>query len=191
MRFLELRRHSLRLRPDEHLSQEGITLARWVGNDLGAFDLVVTSPLPRAFETAIAMGFAVDEKYLLVSFDESEWAKLDELLAEGTPFEKRALAMKASGIAARYASELVSQWVSIARRLPESGRALVISHGGYLDDSAVACLPNENHREWGENFGHCEGIRLAFDGSQFVTGKILRVQTTPDVTRDARAQVQK
>ena len=62
MRELELRRHSMRVGQGQHLSQEGVDLARRVGATMGRFDRVVTSALPRAFETAIAMGFAVDEQ---------------------------------------------------------------------------------------------------------------------------------
>lgn len=57
----------MRSKPGAHLSQEGVTLARFIGQGLGPFDRVVTSTLPRAFETAIAMGFAVDEQIELMS----------------------------------------------------------------------------------------------------------------------------
>jgi hypothetical protein len=42
-----------------HLSQDGVTLARFVGESLGRFAHVLTPPLPRAIETAVAMGYAV------------------------------------------------------------------------------------------------------------------------------------
>ena len=61
MKTIEIRRHSIRSNPGVHLNQQGVTLARLVGQNLGPFDRVVTSTLPRAFETALAMGFAVDE----------------------------------------------------------------------------------------------------------------------------------
>jgi len=66
MKIIEIRRHSIRSKPGEHLSQQGVTLARLVGENLGPFDKVITSTLPRAFETAIAMGFAVDEQLELL-----------------------------------------------------------------------------------------------------------------------------
>src|SRR5438067_8366333 len=62
MRHLEVRRHTMRTKPGEHLSQAGVDLARRVGEGMGPFDRVVTTLAPRAFETAIAMGFAVDEQ---------------------------------------------------------------------------------------------------------------------------------
>ncbi|MBZ0278386.1 MAG: hypothetical protein K8I60_19725, partial [Anaerolineae bacterium] len=62
MRYLEMRRHTIRIKPGQHLSQAGVTLARRVGETIGPFDRVITSTIPRAYETAIAMGFAVDEQ---------------------------------------------------------------------------------------------------------------------------------
>ena len=62
MRIVEHRRHTMRVKPGQHLSQAGIDLARKIGNNLGPFVRVVTSDIPRAFETAIVMGFAVDEQ---------------------------------------------------------------------------------------------------------------------------------
>jgi hypothetical protein len=66
MRWLEVRRHSHTKKDaaqsrGSHLSAEGVSLARLVGESLGPFALVVTSESPRAIETAVAMGFAVDD----------------------------------------------------------------------------------------------------------------------------------
>ena len=60
MKISDHRRHSMRNIPDQHLNQEGVTLAREVGERSGSFQRVITSTIPRAFETAIAMGYAVD-----------------------------------------------------------------------------------------------------------------------------------
>ena len=46
--------------PQSHLSQAGIEQARVMSARFDRFDFVVASTSPRAFETAIAMGFAVD-----------------------------------------------------------------------------------------------------------------------------------
>ena len=116
MRYLEMRRHSKRVRPNEHLSQEGVTLAR---------------------------------------------------------------AMRRDPLAARFAQAMVAQWTGYAERLPEGGRALIILGGGYLDDSAVACLPDAPHGSWGPNFAHCEGIVLAYEAGRFVGGELLRMRMTP------------
>ena len=175
MRYLEMRRHSLRVRPSEHLSQEGVTLARRVGEGRGPFHLVLTSPALRAVETAVAMGFAITETYQPVALAGEEWLALDQLMPEGTPFARRALVMKEDPLAARYGEALRRQWMAVAQSLPEGGRALVVSHGGYLDDVAVACLPDAPHETWGPNLGQCEGIELAHDGTRFVSGDFLRL----------------
>ena len=49
------------------LSLEGVTLARQVGESLGPLTAVVTSASPRAVETVVAMGFAVDDSVQLPS----------------------------------------------------------------------------------------------------------------------------
>ena len=54
MRTLDIRRHTMRRKPGAHLSQDGIALARLIGENAGPYDLVVTSTIPRAVETAIA-----------------------------------------------------------------------------------------------------------------------------------------
>ena len=46
-----------------HLSQVGIEQAHRAGSRFERFDMVVTSPLPRAVETAVAMGFAVSRTH--------------------------------------------------------------------------------------------------------------------------------
>ena len=43
LRIIEHRRHTLRVKPGQHLSQAGVDLARAVGEGMGPFDLVVTS----------------------------------------------------------------------------------------------------------------------------------------------------
>jgi hypothetical protein len=67
LRTLEVRRHTMRLIPDHHLTQAGVELARRIGESTGPFQRVITSTLPRAFETALAMGFAVDEQNEVLS----------------------------------------------------------------------------------------------------------------------------
>lgn len=179
MRYLEMRRHSRRVRPNEHLSQEGVTLARRLGLEMGPFDLVVSMPAARGIETAVAMGFAVGEELTPVhsSFAPEDLRELDRLLSEGTPHAERARAMRSDALAARFAQALVAQWTGYAERLRDNGRALVILGGGYLDDAAVACLPDAPHETWGPNFSHCEGIVLAFGAGRCVGGEILRVGT--------------
>jgi broad specificity phosphatase PhoE len=155
MKTIEIRRHSIRTKPGQHLSQQGVTLARQVGQDLGPFDHVVTSTAPRAFETAIAMGFAVDEQNELMSTYGVyvEW----EVSWPSTPTQY-AKAVRKDGAAAQYSYQLAHIYRQLADDLPEGGSALVINHGGVLELGAVACLPDADHASWGEHFGYCEGM---------------------------------
>src|SRR5512143_551109 len=103
MKTIEVRRHSIRSKPGEHLNQSGVTLARLVGENLGPFDRVVTSALPRAFETAIAMGFAVDEQVELMNTCGED---VGREVSWPQPFSVYAKAIKRGDAAARYAKRL-------------------------------------------------------------------------------------
>lgn len=172
MKTIEIRRHSIRTKPGEHLSQQGVTLARLVGQNLGPFDRVVTSTMPRAFETAIAMGFAVDEQNELMSRygnDVERDAPWPLSLAGYAEVVNR------GGAAAKYANQLMAIYAGLANYLAYGRAVLVINHGGVAELGAVACLPAADHISWGSHFECCEGIRLFWEDEKFVNAEILRV----------------
>ena len=172
MKTIEIRRHSIRSKPGDHLNQPGVTLARLVGENLGPFDRVVTSTAPRAIETAIAMGFAVDElSELMSSYNDDVGKEAPWPLSPAGYAE----VVRKSGAAARYASQLVAVYTKLANYLMDGRAALVINHGGVAELGAVACLPDADHASWGSHFECCEGIRLFWDKDKFVDGEILRV----------------
>ena len=172
MKTIEIRRHSIREKPGDHLSQQGVTLARLVGENLGPFDRVVTSTLPRAFETAIAMGFAVDEQNeLMSSYDNA----VDREAPWPLSLAGYAEVVSAGGAASRYATDLAAIYTKLAKFLADGRAALVINHGGILEMGAVACLPNADHFAWGSHFEYCEGIRLFWEDDKFVNVEVLRV----------------
>ena len=174
MKTIEIRRHSIRSKPGEHLNQPGVTLARLVGQNLGPFDRVVTSKLPRAIQTAIAMGFGVDE------FNETMSSYGSDVEREAPwPLSCAGYAevIHQGGVAAQYANQLVTVFTKLANYLMDGRAALVINHGGILEMGAVACLPDADHFKWGSHFDYCEGIRLFWAGGKFVDGEVLRVST--------------
>ena len=158
--------------PGVHLTQEGVALARRIGQDIGPFDYVVTSGLPRAFETAIAMGFAVDEQVELMS-------SYSDSVAEEVPwpqsFEAYAKAVKRGGSANHYANKLAEYYSELANKLAEGHAALVINHGGILELGVVASCPDTDYGSWGEAVSYCEGARLSWEAGRFVSAEILRV----------------
>jgi len=172
MKTLEIRRHSFRTQPNEHLSQKGVTLARKVGKKMGPFQRVITSTLPRAFETAIAMGFAVDEQNkLLNTYSEA----VDAEVPWPQTFAVYASAVRTGGAAAKYARRLNRFYVELMESLPKDGAALVVNHGGVVELSAVACLPDADYESFGPQCEQCEGVRLYWKKGKFIKIKLLRV----------------
>jgi broad specificity phosphatase PhoE len=171
MKTLEIRRHSIRSQPGDHLNQSGVSLARLVGQDIGPFDRVVTSTLPRAFETAIAMGFAVDEQAELLSTyghdveREAPWP---------LSFAEYAGILQLGGAAAKYARKLKKFYAVIMEQIADGRSALVINHGGVVELGVVGCLPEFDFSAWGGAVEYCEGARLYWT-DKFIRAEELRV----------------
>ena len=179
MNTLEIRRHSFRKHgAGSQLSQEGVDYARRLGASIGPFARVVTSVVPRARETAIAMGFAVDEEIVTLASDEDMYAEIEanRWWEAAQPFAALAKLVAAKGPTWRYGHALVALWRDILTALPDGAAALVIAHSGELEIALVACFPAADHTAWGVPFGPCEGARLLFDGNpaRFTKVEILR-----------------
>jgi len=166
----------MRSRPGKHLTREGVQLARDVGANLGGFDLVVTSNLPRAIETAIAMGYASDEQLKdlgsVLGADKDGWkdgcAAWSEARTQSDRVRKAA--DKHAGILRR-----------VAASIPDEGRALVVSHGGVMELGVIGLLPDYDFSSWTQTWGYCEGVRLYFEGDVCQRADILRL---PELTRE-------
>lgn len=156
---------------------------------MGPFALVATSVFPRARETALAMGFAVDREVVTLAHDEhvydeaqaSRWWEADK------PFVGLAAMIASGGPNFRYAHSLAALWRDLVKSLSDGETALVIGHSGELESALVACLPHGDHASWGPTFGACEGGRLAFGGSPpcFRGVEFLR---NPGLVRTARVR---
>lgn len=159
MRTLVVRRHTMRRQPGQHLSQPGIELARLVGDRSGPFEWVATSPLPRAVETAVAMGFEVNETV-------QDLARMPSGALDGWPLPFAAVSelVSAGGEAAKFADQTLGVWREIIAKIPESGKALIVTHGGIVELGAVAAVPGGPHQAWGGPIGYLEGVRLTFEG---------------------------
>ncbi len=168
MPTLEVRRHSIRKTGGgSQLSQAGVDLAAQHGAQLGQFTKVVTSVLPRARETAIAMGYAVDEE--LVTLNTGNDGAYDEVGrfdwdSVATPFVGAARLIAQNGAYARYAHALAGMWRDIMTPLAPDAGALFIGHSGELEAALVACFPGARHEHWGGMFAPLEGARLVFSG---------------------------
>ena len=174
MKTLEIRRHTMRAKPGQHLSQEGVTLAHRIGEAMGPFDRVVTSTVPRAFETAIAMGFAVDAQEELIApygqdvEDEFPWPQ---------PFSGYAEEALRGGAVAHYVNRLTCFYHDLLDSIPKGSCALVVNHGGVVEMSTVACFPDADYyKSFGGPVDYCEGVRLFRKKNEFVRAEILRIQ---------------
>lgn len=183
MRYLEVRRHSLRkVGGGSQLSQAGVDLARRIGASIGPFESVATSVSPRARETAIAMGFAVDQELVTlvdddapaVEFEATRWAEAPQ------PFVSLAGIIRAGGPTLALGRAIVSLWRDLVIALPEGGSALVIGHSGQIEVALVTCFLDADHAGWGAPFACCEGGRLSYDGDppRFTAVSILREPET-------------
>jgi broad specificity phosphatase PhoE len=182
MRYVEVRRHALTKKGEQrgrgsHLSQAGVELARRIGGQLGPMSFVAASPAPRSVETALAMGYAVDEVW------DMDGGLLDAAYAElpfhahwdlPEPWQRYAELVTAGGPLAALAHRQVDLWRRAAHRVAEGDCALVISHGGLIEPGLVATLPECDRTGWGPPFRHGEGARLAFCDGRFTAIEIRR-----------------
>jgi broad specificity phosphatase PhoE len=183
MKVLEIRRHSLTKKgPDRgkgsHLSGAGVQLARRIGETIGPCDLVLTSFSPRTIETALAMGYAVDES--LGALGEMPEAFVQDIghherWAWEEPFQVFAEVLARGGATAQVGHHLQEAWRAAAEAVSANGKGLLITHGRLLEVGVVACLPAAQVAAFGRPFGHCEGIQLGYEAGQFHLIHLLRL----------------
>lgn len=173
MRTLEHRRHSRRDPTGVRLNAAGRSLARSIGAGIARFDRVVTSPKPRAIETAEAMGRTVDATLAgLAEMPDDAGVPMDVLRPR--TFSDYAEMVRASSTAATYASSQAELWRTELERVPEGGTLLMVSHGGVIELGAVAALPRMAP-SWGPALGYMEGVRLRWDGRRWASGEVVRI----------------
>jgi hypothetical protein len=63
----------------------------------------------------------------------------------------------------------------VARKLPEEGRALVVSHGGILEAAALHGCPRYHLDELGGEIGFCEAVVFKFDGEKLAGIEVKRL----------------
>ena len=161
----------MRRKPGQHLSQEGIELARSVGDTLGSYHRIVTSTVPRAIQTAIALGYAVDEA--IEAIGEVPEAVL-EAVGWPKPFAEVARLVGEMVEVGDFAQSQAGIWRKTVQSLPDGASAMLITHGSVIELGAVACMPNADHAAWGDAIGYCEGLRMSFDAG-FVACDVLRM----------------
>ncbi len=169
MKTLEVRRHSLTKKGAvrDHgslLSGEGVRRARSVGEALPICDYVLTGPDRRHIETAIAMGYAVDEVadwtsgYLAGVVEHHDQWHWDQ------PFVRYAELLVTSPALRAVADEHLDRWRRALTQVPDGGAALVISSGGSIEPVLTRAFARGDFSSWGTALHQLDGATLVFDG---------------------------
>jgi broad specificity phosphatase PhoE len=184
MRWLEVRRHSLTKKGaargrGSHLSAQGVALARAIGAELGSVAYVLTSTSPRAIETAIAMGLAVDDTVDLPSGYVPGEVEFHQQWTWPQPYARYAELITRGGGLASVAQAHRAVWTRVVEQVDDDAAALFVGHGGGIEPALVACLPDADHKRWGGLLGHCDGARLGFTDGGFVDVEFRRASALP------------
>ena len=180
MRFVEVLRHSKR-GAGKGLSDEGRGLARRARALLAPhYDLCVSSPKERARETMEALGYEhydVDEAFTAVNPWEPFDAEVTKLAKERavTPLAACWEIPEALSYLKLQGETFLTAVKRIARKLPEGGRALVVSHGGILEAAALHGCTRYDLVELGGEIGFCEGVMFKLDGEKLAGLELKRL----------------
>jgi broad specificity phosphatase PhoE len=180
MKFVEVFRHSKR-GAGKGLSEEGRELAQQARALLAPpYELCVSSPKERARETMEALGFEryeVDEAFTAVNpwqpFD-AEVSKLAQERGLG-PLAACWEIPAALNFLRLEGETFLGAVKRIARKLPEGGRALVVSHGGILEAAALHGCSRYELAELGGEIGFCEGVAFQIEGETLAGVKVRRL----------------
>ena len=183
MRTIEIRRHSFTKKgtgrgSGSALSREGVVAARRLGDASGGFDHVVASTSPRTMETAIAMGFAVDDLLEMPSPVETEEVEFHEWRSWDDPFAVFRSRSGESPAVGAYVHAQARRLLAVADQVGDGGCALVVGHGGWIEAAISGVVAPDAATDLGGSFWHLDGVRLVIES----TGKAL----VESVDRQAR-----
>ena len=141
-----------------------------MGRRLQRVRYVAVSDSPRTLETAIAMGFAVDDVVGIGGSNLSGEVEFHEWWDWPDPWAVYAERMARPKLAA-YASAQLDIVRQAARRVGDGEVALLIGHGGWIEPTVVAALGADRVENLGPSFHHLEGVRVSeHEGSFAVVG---------------------
>lgn len=181
MKCVEVFRHSKR-GDGKGLSEEGRALARRARALLAPhYDLCVSSPKERARETMEALGFEryeIDEAFTAVNPWEPFDAEVMKLAKERGMIPLAACweIPEALSYLKLQGETFLAAIKRIARKLPEEGRALVVSHGGILEAAALLGCPRFDLADLGGEISFCEAVVFKLDGDKLVGIEVKRLR---------------
>ena len=164
MPILEIRRHAERTdRGNEQsaLSPGGRAMAASLAKRAPQFALVLSSPLPRAKETADLIAGRLDgtEPGLL---PEMGGVIGDRIFGEMRTLADWAEVLREREDARKFATEQLATWARVAMRVADKDRVLAISHGGIIELPAITLAQRLRARLEGASFGYGEGVLVTY-----------------------------
>jgi broad specificity phosphatase PhoE len=172
MPILEIRRHAERGdRGNEQsaLTAAGRAMAEQLAKRAPKFALVLSSPLPRAKETAQLIAGRLD------AIEPGLLPEMGGVIGDRIFGEMRTLAdwtevLREREDARRFATEQLATWARIASRVGDKDRVLAISHGGIIELPAITLAERLRTSLVGASFDYCEGVAITY--AKNVTTKI-------------------
>ncbi len=164
MPVLEIRRHAERTdRGNEQsaLSPAGHSMAESLAKRLPKFALVLSSPLPRAKESAQLIAGrldAVEPGFL----PEMGGVIGDRIFGEMRTLADWAEVLREREDARKFATEQLATWARVAMRVGEKDRVLAVSHGGIIELPALTLAQRLRTPLDGISFGYCEGVVVTY-----------------------------
>ena len=177
MSTLEIRRHAQRSdRGDEQsaLSPAGRTMAAALAKGAVTYSLVLSSPLPRAKETAQLIAGRLD------GIEPGFLPEMGGVIGDRIFGEMRTLADWAEVLRERedartFATEQLATWARVAMRVGEKDRVLAVSHGGIIELPAITLAQRLRVPLEGASFGYCEGVVVTYAKGAPTKIEIVRV----------------
>ena len=163
--ILEIRRHAERAdrtSNDSALSPRGRAMAQALAKSAPKFALVLSSPLPRAKETAQLIAGRLD------AIETGLLPEMGGVIGDRIFGEMRTLAdweavLHEREDARAFASEQLQTWARIAQRVGDGERVLAISHGGIIELPALTLAERLQQRLDGRAFGYGEGVLVTYE----------------------------
>jgi broad specificity phosphatase PhoE len=175
MPILDIRRHAQRQSIDDQqsaLSTAGREMCEKLAKDAPRYTLVVSSPLPRAKETAQRIAGRLDAVEPALLPDLGSYAS--SIFGEMKTLADWARLLREHPDAKKFSDEQIPAWARIAARVGEKERVLAVSHGGIIDLPAVLLMEKLRVKIEGASFGYGEGLRVTYAKGQPTAVEVLR-----------------
>ena len=176
MPILDIRRHAQRIDLADNqsaLAPAGQQMCARLAKAAPKYALVVSSPLPRAKETAERIAGRLDAVEPGLLPDLGSYAS--SLFGDLRTLADWARLLKEHPDASKFAEEQLPTWSRIASRVGEKDRVLAVSHGGIIELPAILLMQRLNVKIDGPSFGYGDGIRVTYAKGEPTALEMLRV----------------